>query len=276
MSLLRELSCNVRRAVRTTGLLRSSRFRWSINSGTEGAGGGVLAKLLFPQESECIASWTSPDLFVRLIVHLQVNFQLSLLSPGCVRPARLHTSGMRPTRLTPVSISGTSGSDRAMPQVTPAESESLRCKNAAMHHWRRKWHSRATGQIVAKYCVARDHSCKLDLHFLLLRTRAGHALAAGRDGDYQEQLQKPGLDTGDKGAPVVWLILVQQSHCVGHLPAHSHSCQYETRRSIQCLGNSLSSYLWSPLKGPVTSKWAGQVSIPWIIHISEYPVQLGS
>lgn len=184
--------------------------------------------------------------------------------------------GMTPACLTPVSVSGTSGSDGVMLQVTPTESESLRCKKAAMHHWRRKWHSRATGQIVATYCVAQDHSCVLDSRFLLLRSRTGHALAAGVDGVYQEQLQKTGLGVGGKGVLVVWLILVQQSDCVGHVPTHSHSCQCEMRSSVQCLGNSFSNYLRSPLKGPVLSKWADQFNTSWNIHISEYSIQLRS
>lgn len=195
-----------------------------------------------------------PSLVCLLNLHLQVRFQLLFLSPCCARPARLHTSGMRPTRLTPVSISGTSGSDGAMPQVTPAGSESLLCKKAATLHRRRKRHGQATGQIVATCCVAQDSSCTLDLHFLLLRTTPGHGQAAGTDGGYQEKLQNAGLGTGDQGAPVVWFILVQQSHCTGHVPAHSHPCQCETRTSVRCLGDSLSSYLQSPLKGLVASK----------------------
>lgn len=293
MSLLRELSCNVCRPVKTTGLLWSSQFRWGINPGMEGAGGGVLAKLLFPQESECVVFWTSLVLFSHLIVQLQVRFHLSLLSPDCVRPARLPMPGMRPVCLTPVS--GTSGSDGVMPQVTPADSESLQCKKAAMHHWRHKWHSRATGQIVATHCVAQDHSCTLDLRFLLLRTRPGHALTAGRNrsiesflledtlkiiksnhGSNQEQLQKIGFRAGGRRALVVWLILVQQNYWLGYVPAHRHSCQCEMRRSIQSLGKSLSSYLWSPLKGPVASKWADPFNIPWNISICEYPIQLSS
>lgn len=107
--------------------------------------------------------------------------------------------GMRPACLTPVS--GTSGSDGAMPQVTSAESESLQCKKAAMHHRRHKWHSQDTGQIVATCCVAQDHSCTLDSHLLLLRTRADHALAAERDGGYQEQLQKIVTGCWGQGGP---------------------------------------------------------------------------
>lgn len=147
-----------------------------------------LAKPLFPRESECVVSWTSPAVFAQLIVQLQVCFQLLLVSPVCIRPARPHMPDMRPECLAPVPASGTSGSDGGVPQVTPAEP--LPCKRAFMHHWRRKWHSQARRQIVATHCVSQDHSCTLDSDFPLLRSRWGHALAAGRDVSVRNSYRK--------------------------------------------------------------------------------------